>query len=225
MIGYLPIQGTEGWQVDDPDPRHPRNWWRQGSLLVDELASHGLALLCPEDPFVWSTDLDGEQFWERWPWFRSRKDKRDWLAGGKALRWYLLSRFPLASPRPPLVLLTHSHGVQIAHYAAAEGLRIDYLLDIAGPVRADVLQETAAGLKNIGHWMHVTDGDGDLIQTLGRIGDGHVGGAVQLPQSVQIVRHDGIDHSELLSNTKFVPSTWRALGLVDFLLGAEVAHV
>src|SRR5262245_22703958 len=75
MLSWLPVQGTEGWQVDDPDPRHPRNWWRPGSLLVDELAQHGLQLLDADDPFVWSTDLDGAQFWERWPWFRSRKDK------------------------------------------------------------------------------------------------------------------------------------------------------
>src|SRR3954470_6214247 len=141
-VRYLPVQGTEGWQVDDPDPRHPRNWWRKDSLLVDELAQYGLQLLDAEDPFVWSTDLDGARFWERWPWFRSRKDKRDWLAGGEALRSHAPPRFPLSSPRSPLVLVTHSHGIQVAHYAAAEGLRIDYLLDIAGPVRADVLKET-----------------------------------------------------------------------------------
>lgn len=219
---YLPVQGTEGWQVDDPDPRHPRNWWRAGSLLVDELAGCGIQLLDPEDPFVWSTNLDGVHFWERWPWFHSRKDKRDWLAGGKALRWYVLGHRPMANPHAPLVLITHSHGVQIAHYAAAEGLRIDYLLDIAGPVRADVLTETAAGLTNIGHWMHVTDGEFDLVQTLGWIGDGHVG-PVALPASVEVVRLPEIDHSELLSNPKYVPSAWREHGLITFLLEAEAA--
>lgn len=217
---YLPVQGTEGWQVDDPDPRHPRNWWRTGSLLVDELAQHGLELLDQADPFVWSTDLDGAHFWERWPWLRSRKDKRDWMAAGKGLRWYAGARVARGAP---LVLLTHSHGVQVAHYAAAEGLRIDYLLDIAGPVRADVLDETAAGRHNIGHWMHVTAEAVDLVQVLGRIGDGHTGGAVPLPVDVEVVTLPGIDHSELLANPAFVPSAWREHGLIDFLLQAEAA--
>jgi hypothetical protein len=227
------VQGTEGWQVDDPDPKHPRNWWRLGSLLVDMLITHDFQLIDPDDPFVWTTELDGLAFWQRWKWFRSRRDKRGWLAGGKAARWYAvlkgyLSLSPrlsaeeraivLARPRRILVMITHSHGLQLALNAANEGLVIDYLLDIAGPVRADVLEETRDGLKNIGHWMHVTAEDGDLIQVLGRIGDGHVGAAVELPKSVRVVPLPGISHSELLANPTFVPSAWERHGLLAFLL-------
>lgn len=236
-VVLLPVQGTEGWQVDDVDPARPRNWWRPGSRLMTLLQEHGLPLIDADDPFVWSTDLDGLWFWQRWRvrWLRARRD-RDWLAGGKTARWYALrygclSLSPrlsaderaqmLARPRPRLIVVTHSHGLQVALHAAAEGLYIDRLLDIAGPVREDVLAETAAGLVNIGHWLHVTASDGDLVQILGRIGDGHLGGAVTLPTQVQVVALPGIDHSQLVSNPRFVPDAWRQYGLIDFLIGAD----
>jgi hypothetical protein len=221
MIPFIPVQGTDTWHVDDPDPRQPYNWWRSGSLLLTELAVHGLQPLNAADPFIWSTDLDGAKFWERWPPFKSRKDKRDWLAGGNALRWYATYYH---DRREPLTVISHSHGAQVVHYAAAGGLRIDYWLDIAGPVRSDVLQETAAGLDNIGHWLHVTDGAFDLIQALGDLGDGHLG-HVPRPSRVTTLSLSGISHSELLSSPLFIPRAWRERGLIQFLLGAEVAHV
>lgn len=232
------VQGTEGWQVDDVNPLHPRNWWRAGSLLCQMLIAHGFELLDPDDPFVWSTDLGGVAFWQRWKWLKwlkSRRDKRDWLAGGKTAKWYARMKgylvippksMPevraalLATKRTPLVMVTHSHGLQIALNAANEGLVIDYLLDISGPVRADVLAECADGLQNIGHWMHVTAESGDLIQVLGRLGDGHAGGAVPLPASVHVVSIPDVNHSELLANPRFVPAEWQARGLLAFLLQA-----
>lgn len=145
-------------------------------------------------------------------------DKRDWIAGGKAFRWWRTAK---GVPLEHMNLIVHSHALQIVLYAAAEWhepLFVNRMISIGSPLRKDVMRDVGdAALSRIGAWLHVTDARFDLVQTLGRFGDGGFGSAA-LPANVEVLQLLHVDHSELLCNPRVFPM-WSGHGLLAFLQG------
>lgn len=159
-VGYVAVPGT--WQNRAPDP-----WTLYTSPISRYLAAWaknlgGTATM----PYGWTTGLDFE---------RGHHD--DWIAGGEALFYYLVPPLRPADAWPPAetVVVTHSHGLQVALYAASYGLKIDRLIDIAGPVRADMMDVAKLARPNIRRWLHVHSDCSDKWQWLGEMFDGHLG--------------------------------------------------
>jgi hypothetical protein len=104
----------------------------------------------------------------------------------------------------------------------ARGPRVDELVSFGSPIRADVPIE--AMLQKVGRWLVVTDRF-DLVQLLGRIGDGAIGGAMdRFGDKVEILQMDHIEHSRLLQD----PSMFDALeghGILAFTKGEDIAYV
>lgn len=218
MTELLIVPGTSAWEPDE-DLARPRNYWRPGSPLARYLARHDLALLHPEDPYVWSTDLNGWKFWRRW--FGQADEPRDWKAGGKSLRWWVTAK----GHRQLGAAWVHSHGLQPFAFAAAEWhepIFCDSLVSFGSPIRSDVPYE--AMLRKVRRWLVVTDTK-DLTQLLGRIGDGAIGGTPdEFGDKVEILELRGIDHSRLLQD----PSMFDALDghrILAFTRGEEIAYV
>lgn len=209
MTELLFVQGTSALR-DDPDPALPRNWWREDSSLVRWLRPRGFTLLHPEDPYCWSTDLNGWRFWRRW--FGKSDSKRDWFVGGKGLRWWLTAKGVDART---LKIWCHSHGLQIVLHAAAEWheeIFCDVLVSFGSPLRADVPWKQA--LPKIGRWLIVTD-ERDLVQFLGRLGDGAVGSFEDLPANVEVLQIPDISHSKLLQEERYF-ELLEAFGVLRF---------
>lgn len=198
------VQGTWGWEG---------GWWEDGSRLWAYLAPFGIRPARVGDlPFVWSTDLGGTwQFWRRW--FGGEPRWSDWEAGGYALAYFLRH-----APESERVVLSHSHGGQVALHAAALGARIDRLITVSTPVRADMAGTVAKARPHIGEWWHVCDLEHDRTAWWGAFGDGHVGNKREFRDADHNIRIAGIGHSGLLEDPKLFP-LWQKRGLIDFLRG------
>lgn len=163
---YVPVPGTWGWQEkSEPD------WWQSGSTFELRMAELNLIPL-REEPFEWSTNLDGHQFWLR-IFNPAGPRRRTWKAAGKALRYYL-GHPSLPEPYYHRNLIVHSHGLQVALYAASYGLKIRTLVSVGSPIRDDVLKDVGFGvIGNIGSWLHLSDGR-DGISRVGLFNDGKI---------------------------------------------------
>lgn len=161
------VAGTHSW-----DPDHigmAPDWFEDGSPFVKMLVSNGVDVVFSNGrPFTWSTELGGT--------FLSKNDTGLWHAAGLNLYSYVVP--PLAPDRciPPeeLVVLTHSHGMQVALFAFAAGLRGD-LVSVSGPVRGDMKKVTEKARGNIGNWLHLHTSGWDFWQVAGAMFDGHIG--------------------------------------------------
>lgn len=214
MIAFVPVHGTWG------HPPQVGDWWLSNSELMAFLGKHGLEPLRPSDPFLWSGDVNGGI---DWPW--SSRDHTDWQAGGHALRWYLregTDYVPINQRR----IVSHSHGLQVVLYACAQGLKIDRLLSITGPVRDDMKEIAAMARPNIGRWHHAYS-DGDRMQAFGAMLDGAWGihrkaiyqsrvGLIAADQNIGIKK---IGHSGVLRDPQYFEK-WTGDGLIDFLRAA-----
>lgn len=190
---WLPIQGTWGWGRGSD-----HRWWQNGSPFVAFLAERGFTLLGADDPFVWTTDLNGV-------WFGDKHI--DWQCGGINLRQYIKPPLHAVSvnaddyvPFADRNLITHSHGLQPVLYAAAAGLRIRTLVSVTGPVRDDMMAVAEKARPNIGRWIHLCSDHSDRIQTLGALLDGRFGIVREHPLADQNVPIAGVGHSGLLEN-------------------------
>jgi hypothetical protein len=204
------VPGTWGREQD---------WYRPWSPWARYLVSLGVEVFEPNGrPFLWSTDAGGWQGWRRWFGRTSTRDHWDWMAGGDAL--FNLIVPPLAPERriPPAEtrVISHSHGLQVVLYACAYGLKIDTLIDIAGPVRADMRPILDAARPNIRQWLHVHSDGSDKMQWLGELGDGTLGivRGVTLPG---VVNHalPKAGHSGVLRDPVWFPRFWP--GAVDWM--------
>lgn len=155
------VPGTHAWK-DTPD-----QWWHPESRFVANLATKDVQLASVTDPYVWSTDVNG--FFDR--------GHGDWRAAAAALRSYIVP--PLCEtariPGAQTNIIAHSHGGQVALYAAAAGLKIDLLVTVATPVRSDMAKVIEAARPNIRVWRHLHSGWRDYMQIFGEIGDGRFG--------------------------------------------------
>lgn len=159
-------------------------WSTKGSNFMAHAVKRGLAAEEGDGrPFVWSTDLNGFQFWRR---LLGRKPGiNDWIAGAENLHaWAIPPMAPTwGIPANQTNVITHSHGLQVAIIAAAHGLKIHTLIDVCGPVRHDIIEDYGkAARENIGYWIHCyTPGDSDPWQVLGGLGDSDVGSVRRHP--------------------------------------------
>lgn len=159
------VAGTNSW---NPDERAPE-WNEPGSPFVKFMQERGVSFVMPEGRvFTWSTELGGVGF--------GRSDLRVWHAAGLNLYGYVVP--PLCPDRriPPeeTVILAHSHGLQVALFAFAHGLK-GRLVSVGGPVRKDMEPIARAARKNISSWLHLHNDFKDLWQVAGALFDGHVG--------------------------------------------------
>lgn len=218
-IFYIPVAGTRGWSDDSSSLEqygvNELRWWQDNSFFHRFMQRHGFDLPCPLDPFVWSTDLNGAAFWRRWSILKGlvsrSKDHRDWIAGGAALRWYI-SYCKVSGVN----IIAHSHGLQVAAYAAEQGLLIDKLVSVGSPIRKDMEPIYEGARHNIKKWLHIQDGNNDRIQLAGLFGDG----AFSMRRAAKFADHfdtlPNISHSRIVSDPNAF-HYWQDLSWLEFL--------
>ena len=130
-------------------------WWHSESMFARAARAHGLEIA--HESFVWCTSLDG---------LLGMNDK--WYAAGAALRYFAGYRHSgkLVS------VIAHSHGGQVAAYAAGRfGLEIDLLVTLGMSVRRDMQRIRRAAQDGCRRWNNVWSPN-DPIQLEGARGDG-----------------------------------------------------
>lgn len=127
-------------------------------------ASYGWDVLDRDMPFVWSTRLDGV-------WGASHT----WQAAGYGLwYWSRAITYQRYGQIRPISVVAHSHGSQVALYAANYGMPIDLLVTMHSPVRMDMASIYKRARKNIKQWVHIYS-RWDLWQMMGGLLDGCFG--------------------------------------------------
>jgi len=125
----LPIPGTWSWKGDECDAR--THWWHPSSPWCQFMADRGIGHLCPSEPFLWSTNVNGAAFW--------RHSHIDWQAGGAALTYYLANPNtfgPHETPEHDRNLVAHSHGALMAtHFAASQVPMTLLTVEVVYPVQ------------------------------------------------------------------------------------------
>jgi hypothetical protein len=177
---YVAIAGTWAQHDEEFDPW--LDWWHPDSHWSNEMRSLGMEPLRP-DPFVWSTDLDGTILQKI---FQHRR-YADWIAAAHALKFY-------TQGHEDFVLISHSHGGQVALLGCKLGVKAGALITISTPVRDDVLDETAFVAPK--PWIHTYSG-WDKMQWLGELFDGIFGIRRQMPGAINL-KYD-LGHSGLLT--------------------------
>jgi hypothetical protein len=196
MTSLITVPGTHARR------RGPLDMWWTNSKFTDRLKDHAIEPWRLEDPFNWSTDLDGT------PWTGAHYD---WQAGGDALRYYMLG-----TDFEQRNILTHSHGLQVALYAAASGQHIRRLISVTGPVRKDMEKITELARPHIDKWLHIHTDGSDWVQLLGAVFDGHIGIHREQPLADINDSVKGVGHSGLLIEPEHFWH-WSARGWFDFL--------
>jgi hypothetical protein len=196
------IEGTWGgtWASDPASP------------FRDLLRRHGCSALVFEG---WSTDVDGV------PSLWRRGKHADWIAGGHALAYFLRGL-----PYEARNIVCHSHGVASALYCGAlEREPIRRLITVCAPVRRDMQDVADAAKPYIGRWRQISSNQGDPMQRLGELFDGHFGwGERKWRQADENLSIPGIGHSKLLNDPTFL-DLWQTDGMLDFLAATEVLGV
>lgn len=116
------------------------DWWRPGSEFARMLAEGGLQLADGNEPFVWSTALDGVDGLNT-----------DWETAAWALKWYIEARCKKVRPS----IIAHSHAGQVVAYAASFGARFDRVVTVATPVRQDMDSSYTQLRRACQYWAHV----------------------------------------------------------------------
>lgn len=184
------VPGTHAWDGIKLD------WYSPGQPFHEFMKTlEGFELVCPNDPYVWSTRLGGVGFGDG--------DLVVYRAAGVNLLHYCVPpRFPdLRIPPDELVIVSHSHGLQPVLFAAAAGLKIDLLIDVSGPVREDMMPWATKARPNIRRWVHTYGGRKDRWQWLGGLFDGHVGIERKHPLAKNL-QVPGADHGEVLRDPR-----------------------
>lgn len=198
MTRYVAVLGTHAW-----DRRYPEGqWWHPKSPFSAFLRSHDCRHAKPMDPFVWSGDLDGALL----------ANGNDWEAGGKALKYYLRDL-----PYDSRNVIAHSHGGQVALYAAME-VPIRSLVMVGTPVRKEIEQSVCpVALERIGTCVHVSDKDWDWMGMLGAVFDRRWRlRRTFTDPAITTIQLKKIGHSGLLNNPALFP-LWVSEGLIAAL--------
>lgn len=204
-IPFLAIPGTWGWRG-----KSDGQWYDLASPWSAFMFGQGFEHLRGPDrrPYVWSTDVNGEQFWRRW--FGKSPNVTDWQAAGCNLYAWLVP--PLAPQyRQPIEtthLIVHSHGLQVALFACAEGLKVNTLISVGSPVRSDMLDVARRARPNIGFWLHLHSDGSDRFQWLGEVGDGGLGIVRNHPFADQNNTYPGVGHTGILNDARLFNDIW-----------------
>jgi pimeloyl-ACP methyl ester carboxylesterase len=192
------------------------DWVEKESPFRQYLEAHDFRCL----PFRgWSGDVDGIPAGLN---LAESKKHSDWIAGGWSLM-YLLRNLPYEKRN----VIAHSHGGQVAIYAAALArLQIHRLVTVCTPVRKDMAEMYAKAKPLIGRWRHVSADGWDFMQRAGELFDGNLNWtqARKMPEAHENVLIKGIGHSKLLYAPECFP-LWEQDGMLDFLRAHEVAGV
>lgn len=219
MPAFIPIPGTHAY---DGSPE-TSDWYHPQSALSRYFAeTFGLSHVSPDDPWCWTTDLDGFRLWQR---LRGKGSLgMDWLVAGKTFRQWVTHNGcgQGGVPMTDRNVICHSHGLQPILYACAEGLKLRALVSVSSPVRSDLIENgiAAAAAKNIGHWTHVHADRTDRIQWLGTIADGMLGITRAHPLAHRNVAIAGVGHSKILNDPERF-NIWRDERLLEGLLAPE----
>ena len=175
------------WRSNSPFGRAVRNWCR---------------LINGKDPYYWTTRLN----WV--PYGRHI----DWTNAARMLMWYVQAK--LASPdgsSPPVNIIAHSHGGQVALIAAALGLKINCLITVCTPVRGDLNETYNVAKDNIARWIHIYSCN-DKWQWLGAFGVRIAGYWKKMPYSDE-------NHFQPGGHTRLVldPAVWEERQWFHFL--------
>lgn len=148
-------------------------WWVPGSDFYKAAAQHGIVCLS----FAWKTSLDGV-FGANTGWEEAAEELYNKVRGLQ-----------------PVNLYAHSHGGNVAIYAAAlYELRIHILVTMATPRRADVPYDIARPF--IQDWTHIYGGERDWTQLAGEFGDGRIGWHRDMPLANKNIECPECGHSE-----------------------------
>src|SRR6185437_7368114 len=75
-----------------------------------------------------------------------------------------------AIPSGEVNVFSQSHGLQVVLYACGKyNLKVHTFIDVAGPVRGDMLAIAKAARPNITRWLHLHSGWKDRWQILGEL--------------------------------------------------------
>jgi hypothetical protein len=174
------------------DAKHPASPWVQRSRAL------GLTILSrPGLPFAWDTTLHGIGLRRKWV---------GWKAWGDAALIYAIA---MGAPRVQIV--AHSHGGQVAAYAARRrlaGVRVTGLVTLGMPARADMATVYHAARAGVAWWEAVTGGTHWPWERLGTLFDGALGGG-----TLPACHITGIPHGEDLTAV----ATWDRYDLWRFL--------
>lgn len=207
MIPFIAVAGTWAWKGSSAG-----QWYDAGSPWSARMRLRGFEhqhlLVGDARPFVWTTDLNGQQFWRRW--FGRSPNLNDWQAAGHNLLNYCV---PAIAPdrriRPcDLHVIAHSHGLQPILFACADGLRINTLVSVGSPVRADMLEAAQRARRNIGCWWHFYSDFTDRWQWLGEVGDGRLGVVRQHQLADHNIALPGVGHSNILTDIRLFTEVW-----------------
>ena len=205
MTKYIAIPGTWGFKGEEA----PGDvWWAEYSQFANMMSRHGLTPI-GTGPFVWSTDVDGASLWSL---FGRDDPHNDWQAGAWALGYYLKG-----VPYEDRNIIAHSHGGQVALYAARHGIKIRNLVTIATPVRKDMQGVAQAAASNIGSWTHVYSDWTDYMQLLGGLFDGQIAFNRRMPFAHKNIKVPHVGHSGLLNT----PRHWGHWAELAQYLGAQ----
>jgi pimeloyl-ACP methyl ester carboxylesterase len=207
------VGGTWAYDGRVPDDE----WYAPGSAFVRAvLAPHGIEPLWPDDPFVWDGEADGVGWWGR------ERKHLVWQAAAANLV-YRLKALPLEQRN----LIAHSHGGQVALYAASV-LPLNRLITVTTPVRGDMVHTIAVARANIGAWWHLysTGFLRDKMQWFGEFFDGvwNIPPKRTFDAANQNVACKDVGHSGLLCEAKYYDQ-WTTTGAAAFMAGEMGAGV
>lgn len=185
MIRYIEVDGTHRYGQGD---------WTVPESALDTIPDCINA--CITHRFEWDTELGGVG--------RSHI----WEVAGLNLYYYAVP--PLAPtfsiPSAELLVITFSHGAQVAFHAFAAGLK-GRLITLNPPVRGDMEDVIAKARPNISTWVNLYGDWKDIWAVLGAVGDRHFGIRRQFPQADHNILVPG-KHGEALHDMEH-QDRWR----------------
>lgn len=204
MTPFVAVLGTHGWDQKQPE----RQWWHPASPWSAFMRAHGFDHATPDEPFIWSGDLDGALF----------ASGNDWEAGGVWLARHL-RRLPYEHRN----VVAHSHGGQLAALAALS-VPMRSLVMIGTPVRKEIERHVwPVAVANVGACLQVIDEQRDWIATLGGLFDGNVSFRREFSvPGIRVRKLSKVGHSGLLCEASRFP-LWSSAGLHATLRGEHVS--
>jgi hypothetical protein len=192
MKQVILVPGTHAWDGTRQD------WYSPGQPFHDFIPTvEDHELVCPDEPFVWSSRLGGVGF--------GSGDLVVYRAAGMNLYHYAVPPRCPDERIPPaqLVIISHSHGLQPVLFAAKHGLKIDLFIDICGPVRQDMLAVARDAKPNIRRWVHIHAGRRDRWQWYGTLFDGKWGIVRKHPSAHENLSVPEADHGEITRDPRY----------------------